>query len=93
MAAPVDLRRRGSNEEICAVAVVRQVAAKAWDARAVVCAVARVQLHRAVPAQEGGLGVVISEDLRPDLASVPRRGWELCEAAKASCTANAGASC
>ena len=43
--APVDLRRRGSNEEVCTVAVIRQIAAEAGDARAVVQAVARVQLH------------------------------------------------
>ena len=65
MVAPVDLRRRGSDEEVRAIAVIRQVAAKAGDARAVVQAVARMQLHRAVPAQVGRLGVVIREDLQP----------------------------
>lgn len=69
MTAPVDLRRRGSNEEVCAVAVVRQVAAEAGDAGAVVRAVSRMQLHRAIPAQECGLGVVICEDLQPLPAS------------------------
>ena len=62
---PVDLRRRGCDEEISAVRVIGQIAAEAGDARAEVRAVARVQLHRAVPAQEGRLGVVIREDLQP----------------------------
>ena len=69
MTAPIYLRRRGSNEEVCAVAVVRQVAAEAGDAGAIVGAVFCMQLHRAVPAQECGLGVVICENLQPALPS------------------------
>ena len=87
MTAPVDLRRRGSDEEICAVAVVRQVAAEAGDAGAVVGAIPRMQLHRAVPAQKCGLGVVVCEDLQPPPASRSvRTGMELCRAARAPCT-------